>query len=69
MPRILAKAPGRTLQKQRWHLFHQFYQVHIRLGSSNRLKNPWAGPDDTEIGATIGHAQCDNSRIIGSRRP
>jgi len=33
------EAPGRFFQNQYCHLFHLFYQVQIRLGSPNRLKN------------------------------
>jgi hypothetical protein len=29
---ILGKAPGRSFQSQYCHLFHLFYQEHIRLG-------------------------------------
>ena len=41
MLRILGKAPGRSFQSQYCHLFHLFYQVHIRLGP--QVEEPWGG--------------------------
>jgi hypothetical protein len=64
------KAPGRSFQNQRCHLFHLFYQVQIRFGSRfpalrpRKVEESWAGPDDTDNSAIIGHAHRSNSRII-----
>lgn len=63
-------------QNERCYLFHLFYQVQIRLGSSfptlrgdGKVEETWAERDDTANTAITGHAHDEDSRRIGNRRP